>query len=727
MNWKQNDRWLRCVLTLLVLEVALACGPDFPNRFLDGGDAALLLAPQVDFQDELQRMHLITTAHRARNAGTTRGFTADAVGVDLEDLRAALDGASGAPAIVGRYETVRRQLERLIGKMEEEPSGEGRERRQSRWRHAIESLQPVAGLPAEFALYFRGAVAWHGGDARGAKAAWEEVMALPSAARRFKSTWASYMLGRASERSNLVDARRRFQEVRVLARQGFSDSLHLAVDSLGREAKTYYEAGPLLPACDLYLEQFAAGDPSACTSLRWLARKALVEGELTLQGFAADPRGRRLITALMIAEQRVEYEPSEATKQQVDGARWLGMLRTAGARDVEAAEQLALLAYQAGEFTTAGEWLSIAGQKPAAQWIRAKLYLREGQVEKAARLLAFLTLKFPVSGAHRSEAGMAPNVYSGWEYPFEREQKKEVDDSAGNQILGELATLKLARGDYVESLDTFMRAGFWDDAAWIAERVLSLGELREYVRRRWLSPPALPKEAGESRGEAARSHRDAAGHVRHLLARRLIRAGRYTEARAFLPEELKSSLAVYAKALKRGRDPRLPALERARELMAAARIVRWEGLELMGAELEPDYAISGGQYEDGITLAGRMDPERRRSGSLGLTNASPGINRASREEQVRAMRERVHPDTRFHYRYTGADLAMESSGLLPDNSEEAARILCESGSWLKSRDPKAADRFYKTLVRRCPKTAIGRAALARRWFPELDEQGELSP
>lgn len=711
----------------MVIEAALACGPDFPNRFLDGGDSVLLLAPQVDFRDELQRMHLITTAYRARDTGTTRGFTTDAAGVDLEDLRAALAGVSDAHSIVSRYETVRRKLERLIRKIEEEPYGEGWDARQSGWRRAIEQLKPVRELPAEFAGYFRGAVAWYGGDVRGAKAAWEEVLALPPGARRFKSTWAAYMLGRAAETTDVLRARGRFQEVRALAHQGFADSLHLAVDSLGREAKTHYEAGPLLPACDLYLEQFAARDSSACASLRWLARKAWAEGERTVKGFAADPRGRRLITALMIAEQRVEYDPAEAMRQNADGAKWLEMLRAAGARDVEAAEQLALLAYQSGEFTAAKEWLSMAGFKPAAQWLRAKLYLREGKVDQAAQLLASLTLKFPVNGARRSEEGMAPNVYSGWQYPFERERNQKIDDSAGNQILGELATLKLARGDYVDSLDTFLRAGFWDDAAWVSERVLTLAELHEYVRRRWPTPVAIRKATDESPAGVAQGRAELAGHVRHLLARRLIRAGRYAEARVFLPEELKSRLGVYGTTLKRGRDPRLSALERARALMAAARIAQWEGLELMGTELEPDYSIYGGQFEEGITLAGRVSPERSRRDRVEWTNGLPRINRASVEEQRRATREPANPDTRFHYRYTGADLALEASGLLPDNSGEAARFLSESGSWLKYRDPKAADRFYKTLVRRCPKTAIGKAALARRWFPELDEQGELVP
>jgi hypothetical protein len=46
-----------------------------------------------------------------------------------------------------------------------------------------------------------------------------------------------------------------------------------------------------------------------------------------------------------------------------------------------------------------------------------------------------------------------------------------------------------------------------------------------------------------------------------------------------------------------------------------------------------------------------------------------------------------------------------------------------AGSWLKSRDPKAADKFYKALVWRCRRTVLGKAADLKRWFPELDEQG----
>jgi LysM repeat protein len=64
---------------------------------------------------------------------------------------------------------------------------------------------------------------------------------------------------------------------------------------------------------------------------------------------------------------------------------------------------------------------------------------------------------------------------------------------------------------------------------------------------------------------------------------------------------------------------------------------------------------------------------------------------------------------------------------MPDNSDETARVLCIGGSWLKNRDPEAADLFYKALVRRNRKTALGMEAERIRWFPKLDAQGNLVP
>ena len=57
-----------------------------------------------------------------------------------------------------------------------------------------------------------------------------------------------------------------------------------------------------------------------------------------------------------------------------------------------------------------------------------------------------------------------------------------------------------------------------------------------------------------------------------------------------------------------------------------------------------------------------------------------------------------------------------SSNVLSLRSERSQRL------WLQHRDPAAADRFYKALVRRCGRTALGRQADELRWFPKLEAE-----
>ncbi len=63
--------------------------------------------------------------------------------------------------------------------------------------------------------------------------------------------------------------------------------------------------------------------------------------------------------------------------------------------------------------------------------------------------------------------------------------------------------------------------------------------------------------------------------------------------------------------------------------------------------------------------------------------------------------------------------------LMPNNTDETARALCTAGTWLKDRDPEGADQFYKALVRRCRKTAMGQQADVLRWFPAQSIDGDL--
>lgn len=135
-------------------------------------------------------------------------------------------------------------------------------------------------------------------------------------------------------------------------------------------------------------------------------------------------------------------------------------------------------------------------------------------------------------------------------------------------------------------------------------------------------------------------------------------------------------------------------------------------MELLGTETGPDWFIHGGDFEYGVTAESRV-------------NGNFHLLPASANELQRASAHAADPEVRWHYRYQAAFLAWEAAKLMPNNSDETAFVLWQAGVWLKNRDPQTADGFYKTLVRRCRRTALGEEADRIRWFPELDENRQI--
>jgi hypothetical protein len=223
-------------------------------------------------------------------------------------------------------------------------------------------------------------------------------------------------------------------------------------------------------------------------------------------------------------------------------------------------------------------------------------------------------------------------------------------------------------------------------------------ELKDYVDRNW------PAESNDGiRADDG---------IRDLLARRLARLHRAAEARTYYSASLLPKADALAQALARGDNISLPALDRARALFAAARITATNGLDLLGTETAPDWHIQDGKFEEGVTAAGRTND---------------ALLPASDDELRRAGQSAPDPDVRYTYRFLAAALAWRAALLMPDNSDETARVLSEAGTWIKVLDPKKADVFYKALVNRCRRTAIGAEADRKRWFPILDESGNLVP
>ncbi len=714
------------VLGLALLAVgssAHACGPFFPNNLLDRGDEAVLVAPLADFARELERLKLATC--RFDYVRATNGYAAQTCDAEMLDLTAALKRAKVSPEesarIIEGHRVNRQKLSEYLVALEAWES--------KAWMDADENtptrrgpapappdFDEVPGLPGEFADYFEGASAFQNPDADedAARIAWERLLARPAAERKYKSTWAAFMLGKIHEETDDDKALEYYQMARELAKHGFADSTGLAAASIGWEARICYRNGEFGKAINLYLEQLAAGDTSAATSLRLTALAAL-DDRAQLQRLATDPAARQVITSYLVSWRGAGWSYEEEQKRSNELViGWLNAIEAAEVKDVELAEKLALAAYQGGAFDEAQRWIKRSGSSLLAQWLQAKLLLRSGKVAPAAGLLAKVSRSFPAELPGTNAPVSFDETLSSEINPWDHD-----NISIGKQVLGELGVVRLARREYAEALDALLHSGYWMDAAYVAERVLTTDELKVYVERNWpeaksRSTSEVEPTSGEAASEEEVASKRTAKDIRYLLGRRLTRDMRAREAREYYPEEQRSSFDELVLKLDSGWNESLPVEERARSLFQAAIIARTNGMELLGTEVGPDWHYHDGQFESELSAELR-------------TNENFKVLPASADELRRATGHRADPEVRFHYRYQAAFLAWEAAKLMPNNSDETARMLCTAGSWLKGRDPATADIFYKALVRRCRQTAIGEQADKMRWFPVLDADGEPIP
>lgn len=702
---------------------ARACLEEFPLSLLAEGDQGLQFSPRAAFEAELSRMNLLRTrwvAQPVSGDADVKAYAQQSQQGEVDDLIDALlalghDDAK-VLAISAAHQEQRKKLSAFQAEMGQWnkpwPVPDSEEKPE------FPSLAPVRGLPPEFGLYFAGLIAWHNPtlkDKGRARDSWMALLNLPPDQRRYKSTWAAYMLGKSWETENPDKATALFREVRNLARQGFKDSIGLAAASVGLEARLQLRHNDFLAAIDLYLEQLASGDPSATNSLRITAQQALASTPDTLVALAKHPRAQQLITAYVIsqgysrpyvwgdtpADETNRDEPLKSPAQ-----RWLEATEAAGVRDVTSAEMLALAAYQQGDPDTAQRWIRRAPSSAIAQWLQAKLLLREGKVDQAAALFTRLLPHFPLTAPDRAAALQFKDTL--W---VKGQYHEEL--TVGRLVHAEVAVLRLARGEYVQALDAMLNAGIWADAAYVAERVLTLDELTGYVDSFWPAEEA-DGESGPSDSRAT-DLGNVRKQIRYLLARRLTRALRGDLAASYYPPEWAPKFAELSRHLQTGWDETLDPGTRADALFQAALITRTNGLELIGTEVQPDWNIHDGQFEEGVT-------HERRAGQVATENVH-----AQPDELERARRHNADPEERFHYRYHAAALAWEAAKLLPDNTDLTARILWTGGTFLKNRDPYAADVFYKALVNRNRKTALGDAADKQRWFPRLDSEGNIIP
>jgi hypothetical protein len=657
------------IAAFLATALAIACGPELTPWIL-GADRNTLQGPIAFYYEEVRKLAPAgVQSYEPGDNYAAANWTAEA---DRADLERALQGVPAAQrqAALQRLSTLRDALAThrnpiFVDEYETPPEPPS------------ESLGVPDGLPGEFADYLRGALLYHRQRYPEAAAAFERLLARPGKERRYRSTWAAFMLGKIHLRGDRGRAVEWFQRTRKLAQDGFVDSLDLADDSYGWEARAERDRGRFDKALALYMGRARDGDASAAASIRMAGRSALEAGRTTgdntaLVAVAKDPDAREAMTVFVLSPPT----PFLLEETDADAAAWLAAVKAAGVKKVEAADRLAWAAYLAGDFESAGQWLDKAPDTPQTAWVRAQLLLRDGKLSEARPLLEKAAAVPPTP----DDFGFGPLEVG----PYATRER----------VRAEQAVVRLTQKEYVPALDLFMTNGYWSDAAYVAERVLTADELKSYVDK-------LPKE---TKDEEPGWGTFTTSSLRHLLGRRLVREGRMAEAAPYFPEEHKPQLQALVSELKKAGDAKLSGADRAHAGFRAACLTRKSGLDLLATEGEPDWAEDGADYD---------------LGSLADRRKEQTVFKPSEDELARAERHKAQPNQRYHYRYRAANLAWDAAQLLPSGDEKAG-ILATAGNWIEKEDPKAADRFYKALVRCCGATELGRAADEKRWFPEAD-------
>jgi hypothetical protein len=560
------------------------------------------------------------------------------------------------------------------------------------WKNArkISRIEPTgklffsADFPTEFALYLRGAQAWHGQKFKAARAGWAKLLALPADQRRYRSTWAMYMAARLdAARKEDKNALAEFRQVRLLAKKGFVDSLGLAVTSLGEEAACRARRKEWAAAMHLYLKQWQEGDPTAKMSLALMARDAMADtDEKRFAACVADASARPVVVAYLMSQCMPDARSGTtfgdsrnkpAVMKQLK--RLDGALKDASVKSFVGADRLAWAMYLVGDFDQAKHYLaSVPAETPASLWLESKFLFRQGKA---------------TAGAERLRQAVVAM------------QKQAECKPVKQLIAAQYAATRLRSGDYTRALTLLLKYDWWRSAAYLAENVLTTDELVAYVKKHYPEPVAAP---------ADRYRQGKVGYeLRALLGRRLAREGNATAARAYLSKGGLKDLDAYESALAKGRNRRLARAARAKHLMAAAELLRRAGMSMIGNELGPDGAIFGGAHS-------QFDASKP---SLAIQAGPSSKAFKPTADEIRRVAAHVAiPNKRYHYRYKACDIAWEAAQLMPDNDPATAIVLWKAGRWIAARSPQAADRFYKALVVRCPQTALGQQADKLRWFPK---------
>lgn len=490
-------------------------------------------------------------------------------------------------------------------------------------------------LPAclkEFYLYSSGYAEMKNDPDCREPAAWKELLELPAADRKFRTTWVHYMLGNLALKESADAAYRHYRELRLARQAGFVDSCALAERS-GRNnwllADNPFDQLRYLPAdriTPLWKKNFL--------------RLAAEAWELDRERVLRDPLLREI--ALLI------FDPLPILKELPNGETPLVLERVAA--DCYFHNKLdrcrALLPY-------------LPEDSLIRLYLEARFAKREGNLEEAAGKLSlwlanYRKQAFPAKGFSSPAGEKLRQTWSG-------------SPEFSRDVHGVLGAIHVDREDFLEALHAFLQAGSWVDAAVVAEQLLPTDTLIEYCRNHTATP--------ENRYGT---------EVRYLLARRLMRENRVREAGEFFPPQLLPLHELYIETSIAANDPERSKNERALALFELGRLLMQKGFELRGTELEPDLFYLAGNYPE-------LPSENWRNGQISVDGSRLFFWKAELSNRNRISRRfhyrRIAADYFARAGALSEDPALRAAGFWaagfvlakrhPDEADGYYRMLCD--------------------------------------------------
>ncbi len=632
---------------------ALSCGPDFPLQLLSERGTHLQNLPEPEFAVLVRQLASLPASwpQPEKTFQSQYDYQTDRLVSSTEQAEQQLLPAEDA---------------KLVATMRQQPD-------------AAAALQAGKDLSDELRFYTAGAVVFSK-DPKAAATLFQQVLALPATAQQQRRSWALYSLARLQAETAPEQAIQLWQKLRAEVAAGLADPLQLAVASLGEEARLLLAKQQWQQAIGLYATQ-AHYDASGYASLLQLSRQLLAKPDAELQPLLQQPAVSRLLSIYLLTQlSGLQYSaPQQLT-------RLLQLLQQTPDIQLANALELATISYQQGQYDNAAILLKQAADSPLKWWLSAKLALRSNDLTAAAAAYAKASKAFPT-------ALPAPAKAPEYQYDeaFSRQiSRKQLQTQC--RVEAEAGVLALQRGEYLQAMRLLYQAGaeFWQDTAYIAERVLTTAELQQFVDAEVPTGQAKADSQWSWFGDTEPNTL-----LRQLLARRLLREGQTDMAlRYFVEPKLQQLAQQYQQLQQKSRANALQQqlerlglylqldlgqLGRADALFQLARLTRQHGLELLGYELAPDYQVFYGQFEFYQT-------------------DTPPLWPIPAAEQQRLTQTAPVPDKRFHYRYVAADLAAQSAELWPQNSQAYAASLCAATTWLINRDPEVAQQYYRQYL-----------------------------